>query len=242
MLFKSEVLTQASGSIGGVTYSHNKSGMYRRARSIPTNPNTGFQEQVRSGLTQAVTRWTEDLSPAQRASWNLYASNVPVLNPLGSSILLSGQNMYIRTSTVVAQANSKINIAIPITAIDDAPAIFDLGGFTTPSFTAAVGAGISVSFTPTDDWAVEEFAFMQISMSRPQNQSVNYYNGPWRLISAIGGNIPAPTSPHVISAANIALRGYVYALNQRVWLRVRVWRVDNRLSTERQIGPIVTTV
>ena len=38
---------QRSGSIGGATWSHNSSGAYIRARSIPVNPNTDRQNAVR---------------------------------------------------------------------------------------------------------------------------------------------------------------------------------------------------
>ena len=40
MLFKSAAFTQASGSVGGLTFAHNRGGMYTRARSIPVNPKT----------------------------------------------------------------------------------------------------------------------------------------------------------------------------------------------------------
>ncbi|KKM06452.1 hypothetical protein LCGC14_1743870, partial [marine sediment metagenome] len=48
MLFKSGLITQGSGSIGGLTASHNRGGMYFRARTIPTNPATSFQTVVRN--------------------------------------------------------------------------------------------------------------------------------------------------------------------------------------------------
>lgn len=240
MLFKSEVLTQASGSIGGVTYSHNKAGMYRRARSIPVNPNTGFQEQVRSALTEAVNFWTTQLTDTNRATWNLYAANTPVLGVLGDAIQLSGQNMLIRSYTSNAQMVAKLGVGrIPSTFLN-APSIFNLGDFTTPSFTPDVSTGISVVFTTTDDWVTTDGAFMHIFESRPQNPSVNYYNGPWRLINAIAGDAGTPpVSPFVTSPFNINLRGYPFAAEQRIWLRVRVSRPDNRLTSDRIIGPVL---
>jgi len=46
MKFKSPILSQASGSIAGITFSHNRGGMYVRARAVPTNP--GSPQQHRS--------------------------------------------------------------------------------------------------------------------------------------------------------------------------------------------------
>ena len=51
MKFTSQVYTQASGSVGGLTYSHNRSGMYTRARSTPTDPASTLQLERRSNFS-----------------------------------------------------------------------------------------------------------------------------------------------------------------------------------------------
>lgn len=238
MLYKSEVLTQGSGSIGGVTYSHNRAGMYRRARTIPVNPNTGNQVEVRAAFSDQVTRWTEVITPAQRAAWDLYGVNVPVTNALGDAVTLSGQNWYIASNTPRLQAATKLGPGQGAAQRDIAPVIFDRGTFTTPSFVADVSAGIIVTFTELDEWTSQVGAQMYIYQSRPQNPSINYYNGPWRLVGqVVGGDTPAPISPITILPAAVATLGYPFAVGQRIWLAVSVSQSDARLSTRRIVGP-----
>lgn len=239
MLFHSEVLTGASGSVGGVTYSHNRSGMYRRARAIPVNPNTPNQVQVRSALTSLVTAWTETLTDAERAAWDLYGQNVPVINPLGASITLSGQNWYIGANAPRLQADEKLNPTPAIARVDNAPTIFDRGTFTTPTAAADGGGDVAISFTNTDAWADEVGSFMFIYQGRPQNTSINFFNGPWRLVALIAGAAVPPTSPLTITAQALTDNGYAPADGQKQWMTVSVSRVDGRYSTRRILTPFI---
>lgn len=237
MLFHSEVLTGASGSIGGVTYSHNRSGLYRRARAIPVNPNTGFQVEVRSALTNAVTRWTSVLTTIQRAAWDLYGVNTPVTNPLGAAITLSGQNWYIGSNTPRAQLLSKFPAFTASQPIDNAPIIFDRGDFTTPVFTPTTAA-IQFQILNTDAWASEDASFMFFFMGRPQNASVNFYNGPWRLIGGVeGDSVTPPANSQGVVSGVFNVQGFPLAVGQRLWGAVTVSRADGRYSTRRILGP-----
>lgn len=103
-LFKSSLLAQASGSLAGTVFSHNRGGQYMRNRSIPTNPSTARQASVREALSTLVYAWSNTLSEAQRTAWTAYADNTPVLNRLGDSIRLTGQQMFVRCGTVRLQA------------------------------------------------------------------------------------------------------------------------------------------
>jgi len=240
MLFKSEVLTQASGSIGGTTYSHNASGMYRRARAIPVNPNTSLQVAVRAAFTAAVTRWTSVLTATQRAAWDLYAASVPVLNPLGDSVFRSGQNWYVACNTPRLQANIALSLALSNSAyVDDAPTTFDRGDFTTPFVTFSEASGISVLYTNTDDWAGEADSVLLIYQGLPKNASAKFFKNPWRLIGAVEGAATPPTPPEAIAAATLTSIGYTITAGQNDCIAVAVTRADGRLSTRRIIGPTV---
>lgn len=238
MLFKSQVLTQASGSVGGVTYSHNKGGMYQRARSIPTNPQSGFQTQVRNAMTQLVNAWTNILTPAERAGWDLYAENVPVTNPLGDAITLSGQNWYIGVNTPLLQAVAKFTSAL--VRIDGASGIFDRGDFTDVVPTYSVASGLSMSFTNTDAWANEDNAAMFVFQGRPQNASRTFFKNPFRIVGAIeGDSVTAPTSPFAVSSFVLGLSGFPILLGEAVWTGVSVVRADGRISSRRIEGPAI---
>lgn len=242
MKFKSEIVTQASGSVGGVTYSRSKGGtLYRRARAIPVNPNTTFQTQVRSMLTDLVNRWTEVLSAAQRNAWNTYGQNVLFTNALGDPRPISGQNAYIGANTARGTADSKLGLTLGI--IDDAPTIFDRGDFTTPVISAASTAlGINYTFTNTDTWANEDGAAMLIFQGRPRNQSRLFFAGPWRLVGVTEGDSgTAPTSPGSVSAANMAIRGFTLVADQLCSYTAVVVRADGRWSSRRKLNDFITT-
>lgn len=219
MKFKSQILQQASGSVGGLTYSHNAGGMYTRQRSIPTDPATPQQSTVRGLMAQLANLWVNTLTAAQRAAWDVYAANVPVLNVFGDPIFISGLNHYVRSNVPILQAAGP--------RVDDGPAIYDLGDYTNPSFGIdATADEVDVTFTEADDWVDEDDAYMIIWCSRPQNPSINFFKGPYRFAGVIAGDsVTPPTSP-----AAIALP-FVAAVGQRIFVRANVARADGRLST-----------
>ena len=218
MLFKSQLVTEVSGSVGGLTGSHNLGGMYFRARATPTNPNTPQQQVIRSAVGQLVALWTNTLTELQRALWRFYALNVPLLNPLGEPINVTGLNMYVRSNVSRLQAGEPRQ--------DDGPSVFNLGDFTTPTITVDEAPDtIDVTFDNTDDWANEDDAAMLVYASRPQNPSIVYFKGPYRLAGVVQGDATtAPTSP-----ATIALPFQIVA-GQRIFARIAVSRADGRLS------------
>ena len=219
MKIQSPIIASGSGSIAGLTMSHNRGGMYLRARAVPTNPGTTEQQAIRSSLAALVGHWTTTLTPIQRDDWTTYADNTPVLDTLGASMILTGQQMYIRGNTVRVQQG--------VARADDAPVIFDVGSFTAPVVGAAnAGANtLSVSFTDTDEWANEDGSIMVFYTGRPQNASVNYFKGPYRQAFFIAGDgITPPTSPAIIPAA------FAFSVGQKVFVKVNVTRVDGRYS------------
>lgn len=220
MIFKSQAFTQASGSIGGMTYSHNAGGMYTRARSIPTNPNTPQQQAIRTLVAQLSNLWLSALTQAQRQAWNVYAANVTVPNALGDQIHISGLNQYVRSNVPRNQAN--------LARVDDAPTVYNIGDYTDPSFTADAALNqASVDFTDTDEWVGEDDAAMLCYFSRPQNISVNYFKGPYRFADLIPGDAAMPpTSPATINLP------FVITAGQRVFGRFNVVRADGRLAAD----------
>lgn len=225
MLFKSAIMTQASGSIGGMVASHNRGGMYFRARTIPVDPSTARQLAVRASMAALAVRWNDILTLPQRTAWNLYASRVTLQGPLGDPITVSGINHYIRSNVPRAA------LAFPV--IDDGPTIFNLGEFTPLGF--AIGASeatqiISIPFTPTDAWNAAGGNLFFYS-GRPANAGVSFFKGPYRHAFTAQGDLPA-ISPALIPSA------YVISEGQQVWISARASTPDGRLSTIQTVGPI----
>lgn len=212
------IMTQMSGSLGGITGSHNASGLYLRARAIPVNPNTVYQQAVRNAVSVLATRWSETLTQAQRDAWDVYAAAVSMVNALGDSIYISGLNHYIRSNV------PRLQTGLPI--VDDGPTVFTLASFTDPTFAVdEPNDEVDVSFTNTDDWANEDDAAMLVYASRPQSVSINYFKGPYRYAGKIDGDsVTPPTSPAAIGLPFTCTTG------QRLFFKAEVSRADGRLS------------
>lgn len=220
VLIKSALFEKASGSMGGITASRNKGGQYFRGRATPVNPNSPRQQAVRSFMSQLSVLWQDVLTAAQRAGWAAYAENVPVINRIGDQIFLTGLNHYIRSNVPRMQLDPGIRI-------DDAPIIFNLGDYTQPGFAVdTANDELDVSFQDTDEWANETGSHMLVYAAIPNDPTINFFKGPYQ----IKGNIPGDDGAAPASPAAIDL-GHVIAAGQRQFARIRVSRVDGRLST-----------
>lgn len=220
MKFSSPIISAGSGSLAGITASRNRGGNYFRARAIPTNPNSQQQQTVRSNMADMVAYWTTTLTQAQRDAWATYAANVPVIDKLGAPIFLTGQNMFVRSNLG--------GISGGATVVEDAPTVFNLGGFTAPSIASASagGADLDLNFENTDEWANEDDARMVVYISRQQNPGINYFKGPYRVAGVILGDATTPpTSPATITLP------FAVAQGNRLFVKVNVVRADGRYST-----------
>lgn len=217
MIFKSGLITQASGSLGGLTASHNKGGMYLRARAIPVNPQSAQQTAVRNALSQLTGAWLGTLTQAQRDAWAVYAANTLLPSKLGDPRQIPPLAQYVRSNVPRIQAGEA--------AINDAPTIFNLPVLTDPSFAIdATADEVDVTFTDTDPWANEVGGHMFVYVSRPQDPTIEFFKGPYRLAGTIDGAGSPPTSP-----ASLALP-FPATADQKFFVQVRVGRADGRLS------------
>lgn len=218
MKFKSTLLTEASGGIAGLVFSHNKGGMYVRARTIPTNPASTRQAAVRSLMNQAANRWIDKLTVQQRADWAAYAEVVTLPNVLGAQIKIGPNAHYIR-----CWVGRKM---LELPGLDDAPANFNLGEYTAPSFSlSAATQKATVAFTNTDDWANENGAALGYYFSRPFSPAVVFFKGPYRYQGRTLGNHTTPPESPVVTSVPFA-----FSEGQQVGMRVIVTRADGRLS------------
>ena len=110
------LLTAMSGSVGGLTFSHNRGGAYVRDRAIPTQPNTFQQVIIKAIFGTLSGLWSSLLTAAQRDDWDLYAAATPLTDKLGQPFFPTGLNMYIRGNTPLIQGGSARIDAGPTTA------------------------------------------------------------------------------------------------------------------------------
>ena len=232
MKFKSEIVTQASGSIGGATYSRARGGvLYRRSRAIPVNPQTNRQSHVRNAMTELNQRWVETLSEVQREAWRTYASNVTVVNKLGDQVNNSGQNWYLGCNIPRLQASAVGFDAGGV--IDDAPTIFDRGPTGDPTINSVVlGSPVLVGFNDADFPLPPPDNGLLVYQGQPRNQSRKFFGGPWRLVAVTeesgGGGIEQPLS---IPIANFSTYGFPLVEGQVVDFKIVGFQGDGRLTS-----------
>jgi len=212
-------IVQMSGSIAGDTHARNRFGNYIRSRTKPVNPNSSRQSKVRAIVAELVERWNETLTDAQRTAWATYAAAVVMKNKLGESVYLTGFNHYIRSNASYLDATAQY--------FDDAPTTLSLAE-KDPAFAIAATAAdqlISVTFTEGLTWNSEPGAGLMMLDGRPQNNTRNFFAGPYRGIEWLGGiQPPGNTSPQTHTGIFTLVEG------QRIWVQGRIIRADGRLS------------
>lgn len=219
MKFKSQVFTQASGSIGGQTFSHNRGGMYTRARAIPTNPNSPRQALARAALTASVMQWNS-LTDAQRAGWDNYAQNTPVTNVLGDQIILSGQQQFVRSNSYRIRAG--------LAVVSAAPVIFNTGEAWT-SISSAVFVDPDLTVSGVMSTAASDDGDVAGQLGFSLNAGRTYYGGPYQF-GATNALAAASNAPSVvISTSDVDVP---IVIGNRIPIRVRNLYDDGRVSAE----------
>lgn len=211
------MLADARGSIGGAVLSRNRGGAYMRNRTVPLNPKSVRQVEVRSLLSEFAQRWAVALTQTQRDAWDLYAENVPLVNALGESRNVSGINMFVRSNMLL--------VDIGMTEVDDGPTQFTLGPTFTPTITIdAMADTLDVTDLGGYDLADGEVGIL-VQQGTPQNGGVSFFGGPFRKIDGIDAVETSNEPPY----EDIALAFPVEA-GQAVWIRTATVAADGRVG------------
>ena len=113
-LIRSSLLSDIRGSIGGTTYSKVRGGLIARNRTVPYNPQSVPQEQVRGNLG-FVSGMFSDLSFSQRQEWKAWADQLKVLNRLGEEYTPSVRQAFIMTRLNQITIGTAPTVAVPAT-------------------------------------------------------------------------------------------------------------------------------
>ena len=230
MLFTSTVLSQASGSVNGLTYSHNRFGRYIRARVTPTNPSTPTQDIIRGYFAEAAVTWRNQLQQL-RDDWNAWAAVNPSVNPLGQAMYPSGFQRFVGYYAFARTAN----LTMPI----DLNAPTEMGeAFLTPPTSVVVDASaktVAFVFDPTDLWANLPTGALVLFVTRQVSPGKSYIVGPYRRAGVLPGAVVPPTSPATLSyPAPFALNA-----GNKVGLCFRAIDPDRRLSLKFKTQALV---
>lgn len=230
-----------SGSLRGLTASHNKGGLYFRGRTIPTNPNTSRQQTMRSIVNGLMQLWSDVLSDPQRQAWRDYAANVPVTDSLGQTMTLSGINWLVKTNSLPQQADARGLTVANAPDPQAAPTMFNTGeppidvplfegDFTAPPGTVSVDVAISQE----TDAAGDAYLFI----APPQTPGTRFYKGPYQLAAVAAFNALTDTvqfvsldlgDPSIWNADTVPVAGWD---GQFVPLKVVMVYEDGRRAEE----------
>jgi hypothetical protein len=177
-------ISAMSGKMAGNVYARNKGGAYMRNWVKPTNPATTAQQNQRNTLALKSAAW-RNLTDEQRASWKSWAEDNPILDRLGSSVILSGAQAYTKININRDNAGDGATQSTTPSAPTFTADIFDTSGSLTidisdSSFNIPLGAGAA------------ENDVMFIFASKPVSAGVTNTNSQMRLVQA-----------HTISAGEI---------------------------------------
>ena len=102
-----------SGSQAGTTASHNRAGQYLRNRRAPVSPTrTPKQSVARARFGSASALWQTLPAPLQNA-WTAFAAAYPVVDSLGQSVTLTGQQYFVGIQSQLLAVGQPTNTAVP---------------------------------------------------------------------------------------------------------------------------------
>ena len=142
-----------------------------RNRRTPVQPiGTGRRAFIRSAFGTNASGWAA-LSAADQAAWIGYANDHPVVDRLGQSIKLTGQQMYVAVNTQLLNCGSAVVSAVPASS-----AVWTPGP---ASMTAASGTpSVSVIYT-----AGSAGDFLNIAFSSQQSAGRTFNSNWWQATS-----------------------------------------------------------
>lgn len=225
-----------SGSLRGLTASHNKGGAYFRGRTIPVNPGSSSQMMVRGAFGSLSQIWSSTLTQAQRNSWDDYAAAVSWVDALGQTIQLSGINHFVRANTPRLQAMAELGSSLLM--VDTAPPLNELG--VAPTITAASLAStigppdqqtLDLVWDNTGSYVAGDMVLIYVAFG--QNPGVKYFKGPYILSGeedASVGNVSLVLADGVTAGAPYQERFGFVDPGMRVFGYARAAMLDGRLS------------
>lgn len=202
----SDYVVDARGKTAGTVYSRNRGGNYRKALTKPLNPQTTYQINARSLLTNWAQAF-RGLTQAQIDAWNNASLDFPKSNRVADRIYLSGENLYIRCNTNLALVGGT-----PITA---PPLPTSIPSLDTLNLTVSNGGGtVVIDFTPSP---TDPNTAYKIWMTPGLSPGRNYVKNRFRQIGVLA---PGSASPNDITALYVARFGAIPPVGQKVFVKL----------------------
>lgn len=240
---KSHLFSVMRGSIAGITYTANTfCSIIARARTIPTNTNTQYQQQIRACFTQAKAIWPT-LARNIRAGWDNWAATVTLMGPTGPYTVPGRQWYQGIRATVYYLA---LRGAAFGTASNAAPTTHGLISMGIWVVTApATGDGYKITFSPI---TLEKLLYYA-TRSQAFTDDRNYFSGPFESDTLITESQTLVSDPVILERTDLE-PGSIYFERIRTISHAGPFRVSEELilriealtSSDAQATPRVTAV
>lgn len=192
------ILGLLRGRLAGNVFSHNKGGDYVRLGTTPTNPQTSRQQTTRGILGGLASAWSQNLTPAQRDAWDVWASANPIKNSLGIDVTITGLAWFLKCNCRLSDAGLE-NVVDP--PVDPAPVSLQ-------TFSVDISAATTIDVTFTDDMLSDEAFILWTSLPVSVGSTPNLAQCRLAGYSGVGQASPwAATSPHSFQTGQ---RGVMY--------------------------------
>lgn len=200
-------IVDGRNKVNGHVVSKNRYGSYIRTKVTPVNPQTDAQQAARNNLATWSQNW-RSLAESDRQSWIDAAPNFPFTDIFGNIKFLSGQALYVKLNTNIANVSG--------TAIDTAPAPVGLPAIDSIALTASSGPSVlSLAYSIPDANADSVLVVEATPNVAPGKSFVkNLFRYTTQVLSTTA-------SPLVMTTAWTALFGDTVAF-QKVFIRARI--------------------
>ena len=188
---------QKSGAVGPTVYQGSRHGTVERIRTMPTNPNTRYQQNVRSVMAAVASEW-RGLTDEVRAGWKALASQMP-----GN---LTGFQAYVQINATLVNAGKP--------KLEEPPEIPAFGITTAPGLAADDAPSIKLNQLAC---TVAPDSFI-IQAAPPLLAGRSSFGAAWRNLQVLPGHA-APAADVDLTAAYTARFGQLKA-GQRIGVRV----------------------
>jgi hypothetical protein len=181
------IISEIRNKIAATVYSKNGAGAIIRNRVTPINRRSTLQTNQRQLLGSLASAW-RGLTQAERDGWNSATASFPQTDNLGQTVILTGEQLYVRCNANLVLIGQAQITAAPIPT---SFAIMALGAvtLTAAAFTVAftetpVPAGFSMVFRATrpvsagkNFLGASEFRFVEVfaaAQATPADIDANY--------------------------------------------------------------------
>jgi hypothetical protein len=111
-LLKLPAGTLKSGKDGGTVFAKNKGGAYTRTVPNKLSPKTASRQGSKNSLSSMASLW-QTLTDTARGGWNTAANNRPYVNRVGTTVTMSGFNLFCSFNTALIASGAAPDLNVP---------------------------------------------------------------------------------------------------------------------------------